>query len=111
MQDKFAQGVHFIPLLTHESPTAVVPAIADVLGLNLKEGRSPKDQLLAFLQPHRMLLLLDNLEHLLSGPNKEWKSGGVEMLIEELLAAAPELQILATSRELLRLPQEIGFSS
>ena len=52
------------------------------------------------LAPRRMLLLLDNCEHLLPA---------LATLVAELLAAAPEVTILATSRVALRLSQERRF--
>jgi predicted ATPase len=56
----------------------------------------PREQLLRFLQDKHLLLLLDNFEHLLEGAG----------LLPELLAAAPKLKLLATSRLRLDLREE-----
>jgi non-specific serine/threonine protein kinase len=67
--------------------------------LREEAGRSALETLVSQLQGKRMLLLLDNLEHLLRvGPE-----------LSELLTACPELTLLATSRELLRLSGERPF--
>ncbi len=101
----YRDGAHFVPLLAHDTPSAIVPAIAQVLHLSFREGRPPQDQLLDVLRSRELLLVLDNLEHLLV---KE-KAGVTLALVEQLLEAAPGLSLLVTSRELLRLPQEQGF--
>ncbi|MEZ4730532.1 MAG: tetratricopeptide repeat protein [Caldilineaceae bacterium] len=81
----------------------VAAAIADAVGLRLTgnfiEGRSLKQQLFAYLRPKRLLLLLDNFEHLLEGA---W-------LVSELLAEATGVQMVATSRTPLNLQEESRF--
>jgi predicted ATPase len=99
---RYLDGAFFVPLLAHDSPSAIVPAIAQVLGVNFLEGRPPQAQLLDALRPRQLLLVLDNLEHLL----REEKAEATLALVEALLAASPKLALLVTSRELLRLPQE-----
>lgn len=101
----YQYGAHFVPLLAHDTPSAIVPAIAEALGLSFREGRAPQDQLLEALNHTELLLVLDNLEHLLG---KE-KAGATLALVEALLEAVPGLTLLVTSRELLRLPQEQAY--
>lgn len=102
MRGYFGDGVFFVPLLPIDSPTAVVPAIANALALTFHEGHSPRQQLLNYLQPQEAMLLLDNVEHLLGADSGEETLG----LVEEMLSVAPGLKILTTSRERLRLPYE-----
>ncbi len=62
------------------------------------DTRSPTQQLLDFLRPRQLLLVLDNLEHLLNE--------GVTELILAMLRGAPAVKILATSRQRLNLREE-----
>ena len=101
----YRQGAHFVPLLSLNSPTAIAPTIGNVLGLSFLEGRAPQEQLLDHLRPQQVLLVLDNMEHLLTGD----KAGETLALVEAMLAAAQDLTILATSRELLKLPVEKAY--
>ena len=91
--DAYKQGVFFVPLATITDPDLVIPTIASIF--NLKEsGGQPVDALLKnYLAEKHLLLVLDNLEQVVSAAPK----------IGELLAAAPHLKIVASSREKLRL--------
>jgi predicted ATPase len=74
-----------------------VPAVADALNFPLQgDGRSPQQRLLDYLRQKKILLLLDNFEHLLDGVN----------LVTNILQPAPDVQILVTSRERLHLRVE-----
>jgi len=95
-QDTFANGVCLVRLEAVETADLLLVAIADALALTLSGKQAPKAQLLAYLQERRMLLLLDNFEHLLPGGD----------LLVELLEAAPGLKLLVTSREALNLYEE-----
>ncbi len=88
-----------VVLLATAAQVADVPlAIARALGLQPTSARPVLDQLVGALRDLTLLLVLDNLEHLLN------PSAGdtVVPLIDHLLGAAPGLRILATSRERLR---------
>nr|HMN30761.1 hypothetical protein [Caldilineaceae bacterium] len=63
-------------------------------------GRLPQQQLLDYLAQKRLLLVLDNVEHLLDSVD----------LVDTLLQAAPHLRMLTTSRERLHLSSEIVFT-
>jgi predicted ATPase/class 3 adenylate cyclase len=91
--DEYKQGVFFVPLATITDPDLVIPTIASIF--NLKEsGGQPVDALLKnYLAEKHLLLVLDNLEQVVSAAPR----------IGELLAAAPHLKIVASSREKLRL--------
>ncbi|MCB0127363.1 MAG: AAA family ATPase, partial [Caldilineaceae bacterium] len=104
-QHAFRHGVCFVPLASLSAPENIAPAIAGVLDLPLVEGRRPETQLLAHLRDRQLLLLLDNIEHLLT---EEQSATGLDthQLIEQLLQAAPTLKLVITSREPLDLYEE-----
>ena len=97
----FADGVAVVWLAGVGSPTDVLPAIADALGITLQGARPVEDQLIDALNDRSMLLMLDNVEHVL-GPD----DGALTPLITRLLAGALGLRLLVTSRERLRLRDE-----
>jgi predicted ATPase/DNA-binding CsgD family transcriptional regulator len=92
----FVDGVVFVPLAAVGDPDLVLPAIAR--GLNVWEAseRPLVDSLIAALQGRRLLLILDNCEHLLPAAGE----------ITHLLDTCPLLTVLATSRAPLRLSVE-----
>jgi predicted ATPase len=97
--DRYADGVVFVDL-AHLRDERLVPAtIARALELREAGGRSARELLLEHLSERRILLVLDNLEHLL----------GAAPLFAELLAGCPRLALLVTSRVALRLRQERRF--
>ena len=78
----------------------VAQAVAAAIGVPLPSQRPVLDALAAHLAPRDALLLLDNCEHL---------AEACAALVEGLLAAAPRLRVLATSREPLRCPGEVTW--
>lgn len=96
VSEHFPDGVYFVDLSTLRAPEAILPAIAAAVGLE----DEPEDQVRAFWIQRKSLLVLDNFEHLLSGVT----------LITELLAAAPRLKILVTSRAALHVYGEHQFT-
>ena len=99
--DRFMDGVYMVPLAPLQSPDQIVSAIADATGFPfISDQRSPKQQVLDFLRQKHMLLVLDNFEHLLEGAE----------FISEMLRAAPDVQIVITSRERLNLSGETVYS-
>jgi predicted ATPase len=102
-QDGFAGGVFFVPLAPANSTRLIVPVVAGAIGFGFQSASraNPKSQLFAYLREKQVLLLADSLEHLLAEP-------GIEVLAE-LLADAPRVKILATSRESSGLPGEWVF--
>ncbi len=95
----FADGVAFAPLETLPAADLLPAAIAQAIGGPRSGPSEPRARLLAALRRKRLLLLLDNLEHLLPGVD----------LLAEILAAAPGVVVLATSREALNLREEWRF--
>jgi DNA-binding SARP family transcriptional activator len=92
-------GVCFVSFAAVASPEVIVYTLADALKLSLFGSKPPKEQVLDYLKNKRMLLVLDNLEHLLSSID----------LISDILVASSEIKILATSRERLGLQSEHLF--
>jgi predicted ATPase/DNA-binding SARP family transcriptional activator len=89
-------GVWFVPLVEAPSPEALVDALA--AALEIQAGDRPLDagQLLDFLRPKELLLVLDGFEHLAAGAS----------LLEDIVRRAPEVRVLVTSRARLGLPAE-----
>ena len=81
-------------------PDRVPQAVASALGLFTEAGRSPQDDLIEFLSGWHGLIILDNCEHLVSAAAR---------LVEALLGNCPGVQILATSREPLRVEGEVIY--
>jgi predicted ATPase len=98
----FHDGVYFAPLAAVSSVDQVITALASALEFQLSrdDTRSAEQQVLDYLRQKQMLLILDNLEHLLDSAD----------IITDILPTAPGLQILATSRERLNLQQEQVFA-
>ena len=89
--ERFADGVFFVPLAQLSSAAPMAGVIAEALGFRFGQGeREPTDQLLDYLRHRSALLILDNVEHLLD-------DGGAT-LPADLLAAAPGVRLLATTR-------------
>lgn len=93
----FINGAFWVPLESVSSPSGIIAAIAHGVGFSFYGGVPPLQQLADFFRTKEMLLVVDNLEHLLDD--------GVDVF-GELLAEAPDLTILATSREILNLYAE-----
>lgn len=92
----FADGTYFIALESVPLADLIAPVIAETLDLPLSGQKSPKQEVCDYLANKELLLILDNLEHL----TYDLK------LIPELLALAPNLKLLCTSREILNLQAE-----
>jgi predicted ATPase/DNA-binding SARP family transcriptional activator len=93
----FADGVCFVQLAALREPSQAPAALAQALELPADETRSLAEQIQRALAPRNTLLLIDNCEHLLPD---------LATLVAQLLAAAPRLVILATSRSPLHLSNE-----
>jgi predicted ATPase len=92
----FASGVAFVALAPVASPDLLAATIAAALGFRFSGTQDQETQLLDYLRPHHMLLVLDNCEHLLAGAG----------LVAAMHEAAPGLTLLATSRERFNLEAE-----
>lgn len=95
----FASGVCAVPLSGLASSQYLLSTLAERLMLQLYGSTDQKAQVLDYLREKRLLLVMDNCEHILDG---------IEVL-DEILATAPGVKILATSRERLNLQGEWLF--
>ncbi|RRQ26793.1 LuxR family transcriptional regulator [Rhodococcus sp. Eu-32] len=95
----FADGVRVVELGSLHMPELLPQALADALGLSARglRGTSIENNLVEYLSSRRMLLVLDNCEHLLDASAR---------LISLLLRGTTQLHIIATSREVLGIPEE-----
>jgi predicted ATPase/DNA-binding SARP family transcriptional activator len=92
----FEDGVAFVPLASISSAEHLAPTIADALGIPPRSNQDPKDQLLNYLREKELLLVLDNMEHVLEG----------SVLLADMLRQARGLVLIVTSRERLNLHEE-----
>jgi predicted ATPase/transcriptional regulator with XRE-family HTH domain len=99
LHNSFNHGACFVSLVGTSTSEFVIPAMADALGFSFSGAIELKAQLFNFLKEKQILLVLDNLEHLLDG---------IELL-DELLEFAPGVKLLTTSREQLNLRAEWAF--
>ncbi|MBN1812364.1 MAG: tetratricopeptide repeat protein [Anaerolineae bacterium] len=97
--DDYEHGVFFVSLAPLDAVESIVPTVAQALAFSFHGEGEPKTQLLAYLRNKHMLLILDNYEHLLEGAT----------LATEILQAAPQVAILATSRVGLHVQGEHRF--
>ena len=95
--DEFPDGVWLFELAAVTDPAAVPDAVAAVLGITQQPGKTVAESVAAALEGRVRLLVFDNCEHLLDAAGE---------LIEAILAAAPTIKILATSREGLGVADE-----
>jgi predicted ATPase/Tfp pilus assembly protein PilF len=95
-QAVFADGAFFVPLATVTSPDQLVFSIVNSLHLSIVSVADPTTQVIDYLSSKESLLVFDNFEHLLEGSD----------LLIEILAQAPAVKILVTSRERLNLQEE-----
>lgn len=98
--DRYRDGVWLVELATLVDAALVPKAVAIALGVPEQTDRPLIASLVDALRPARLLLVLDNCEHLVEAC--------VELL-EVLLRACPNLQVLATSRQSLHVPGEVTW--
>jgi len=92
----FPDGVCFVSLAPIRDPDLVVATIAETLGLKEIGERLLLERLKSYLQDRKLLLLLDNFEHVAQA----------SPVVAELLQACPPLEVLVTSRAVLHLSGE-----
>src|SRR5580693_5796976 len=93
---EFPGAIHFLDLAAVEDPRLVAGALASELGISVVSD-NPLPVILTFLREQRTLLVLDSCEHVI---------GAVAALAESIFRGAPQVYILATSRESLRAQGE-----
>ncbi|HEX2370158.1 MAG TPA: adenylate/guanylate cyclase domain-containing protein [Acidimicrobiia bacterium] len=97
--DHFRDGVFFVDLSAERDPDAAFEAVVRTLNLPLAGGGDPLHILKSRLRDRQMLLVLDNFEQVTAAA----------VGVSELLQAAPDLKIIVTSRETLRVRAEHVF--
>ena len=93
----FADGMRLVELAPLVEATLVAPTIARALGVAIGDAPSSLEHALQALAAQRLLLVLDNCEHVLEA---------VDAFVTLLRRSAPGIHVLATSQELLRHPDE-----
>jgi predicted ATPase/DNA-binding SARP family transcriptional activator len=92
----FEDGIAFASLAPIDAAEHFVPAVANGLGISLQGEQEPKELLLNYLRQKELLLVLDNLEHILECTD----------FVSTMLQQSPGLVLLATTREQLNLKEE-----
>lgn len=94
---EYADGVWFVELASVADPALVPASVATAIGVRTSSGDSLSDALIGWMKSRRALVVLDNCEHLIEACAE---------LVTALLRSAPEIRILATSREPLAVEGE-----
>ena len=94
--DDYPDGVYVVPLAPIHDPVLVANTIATKLGINEIHNEPIQETLKRVLRVKRLLLIIDNFEHLLEGAS----------VVSELLSATEQVKVLTTSREALHIYSE-----
>lgn len=100
MLGHFPQGIWFVELAPLTDPELVSQTILSSMGVHEQAGRPALDLLQEILHDKRSLIILDNCEHLIEASAR---------VADVLLSAAPELKVLASSREALGIRGELSY--
>lgn len=100
LMHQFPEGVWFLDLAPISDATLVLSEVAQVLGVREEPDRPLLQTVCAHLKSHRALLIFDNCEHLIKVSAQ---------LASAILKVAPQVRILASSRESLRTPGEQSY--
>jgi predicted ATPase/DNA-binding SARP family transcriptional activator len=95
--DQYKHGVWMVDLAALSDPEQVIPTFARSIGMHVDTGPEAEEALLAYCQKRKLLIVMDNCEHLIEP---------CAHLAEALLSSCPQVKILATSREMLGVPGE-----
>jgi predicted ATPase/DNA-binding SARP family transcriptional activator/DNA-binding CsgD family transcriptional regulator len=99
--ESYPDGVWFVELASLSDGTLIPQAVAAALGVEERPGQRVISTLTRALYRKKLLLILDNCEHLIEA--SAW-------LVETLLDSCPGLRVLATSREALNVAGELVWS-
>jgi len=97
LADEYSDGPYYVRLAPLDEPTLIPPTVLRALGFHETDGSSVINQISGGIGTRLILVVLDNCEHLIEH---------VALLASELLRNCPNLKLLATSREPLRIPGE-----
>lgn len=100
MRDRFADGVWLVELDSLRDPGLVAERVASTLGLEERAGLAYDEVVADHLRDKEVFLVVDNCEHLLDSCAR---------LVVTLLGTLPDLRVLATSRQRLGAPSEMGY--
>jgi predicted ATPase/class 3 adenylate cyclase len=100
VMDNYPDGVWFVELAPVTDGRLVVQALASVLGVKEEAGRSVLEALVKYVKDRRLLIILDNCEHLIAACAE---------LAKQLLQAGGHVRILASSREHLHIAGEATY--
>jgi predicted ATPase/class 3 adenylate cyclase len=98
--EKFGHGIWFVELAPLTDPDLIPQTILSTIGIQEQQGKTPLDLLKEYLHEKQALLILDNCEHLVSASAQ---------VVNVLLSTAPELKVLASSREALGVKGEASY--
>jgi predicted ATPase/class 3 adenylate cyclase len=98
--DNYPDGVWFVELAALSDPRLVPQALASALGVKEEPGGKVMDAVARFVRDKQLLIILDNCEHVVQASAE---------LAKRLLEAGPKVQVLASSRDSLRIAGEIVF--
>ena len=101
LDDRFPNGTAFVSLAAIDAPELVLPRIAAAVGAPMEGARPALDVLIEHFADEPALLVLDNLEQIVD----------VAPSLDQLLARCPGVEILATSRTVLRLRADASTRS
>ena len=99
LKNLYIDGVYYISLAGVSMTESIIPAIAETLGLSFSGPAEPIVQVTTFLRTKDVLLIMDNMEHLVEGAS----------LLGEILHKTQQVKMLLTSREQLHLQWEWLF--
>jgi predicted ATPase/class 3 adenylate cyclase len=97
VMEDYPDGVWFVELAPLSDPRSVVQAVATAVGVREEPGGTLLDTLARYVRDKKMLIVLDNCEHLVHE---------CAQLVKALLQAGPGLRVLASSRDSLRIAGE-----
>jgi diguanylate cyclase (GGDEF)-like protein len=95
-----ADGTWFADLAPLSDPDFIVTTLAGAIGLNLGPTSDPLSALIASIKPQRMLIVMDNCEHVIEG---------AAFVADAIASACPGVRVLATSREPLGVDGELLY--
>ena len=95
----YRHGVFFIPLAPIQSADDILQTVSEAIQFSLSTETDPTTQMLNYLRTRQMLLVVDNCEHVVHGLS----------LVKDILETAPEITVLATSREKLNIHGETAY--
>lgn len=98
-RDAFPDGVALVSLAPIADPDLVLPTVGRAFGLSAAEGLDPLDAVAQYLRSRRVLVVLDNFEHLVDAAPT----------LARLVAVCPRLSVLVTSRTTLRVRGELHY--